>query len=400
MFVAQAWIAASGAIPAFLICHDITKNPVWAYLIAIAYLFCPTVASGVLFDFHFELMSIPFSMLAILGMQRGKQWAIVPTIVALSLYEVNGLVLPLLGIGYALGRGSKRIIGLSVFMASLAYDCLVIGLVMPAFRPMEMPHVWERYEHLGTTPWVALQNVCTHPFTCIKASIDHHDIASARLFIAFGLLPIIGLKHLLPALPLWVILSFSNLEMSSNIRFGYFAPIVPILVLASAHGIGLVRERTTHPIAERTIRVCLVCGVIWSFTYYSISKPMKRHPFQVRANKTEIKRAISMIPASAPISADWHLLPALPMRAGMLPMPQLMLFNGNTVDYIFIDLSEADCKNRGWSDAIRAAVAHDDFALIYFDNDIALLKRGAKWNDAMNDFLLRIEVLNKAGIIP
>lgn len=56
------------------------------------------------------------------------------------------------------------------------------------------------------------------------------------LFFAVGLTPLSRLRYLLPAVPLVALLTWSNLNVQMDIRFGYIAPAVPFFFIAAAHG--------------------------------------------------------------------------------------------------------------------------------------------------------------------
>ena len=400
MLVLQAFLLASGAVAVYALCHHETDSPAWSFLLACAYLSCPTVSAGVLHDFHFELISVPFSLLALLGLRHRKWWFVAPLLLSLGFYEVNGLVWPFVGLGMLFARDRRlRRMGLALFFCSVVYTGVVTGVVMPHFRGIPEPHAWVRYAHLGATPAEAALTLLRHPFRCLSQSVSSQDLGSFRLLLAFGLLPLFGFRRLAPALPLWLLLLLSKWDLAANIRFGYFAPVIPSLVWASCLGVSRLRRRCPSRHVRMTFFFVVAIFVAWTFVFYQVSKPMRRHPFTVRENLDEIRVAVSLVPPEASVSADGHICPVL-YRRRHLQVTSDTLWNGNRADFLLVDLSENAYKEPGWAKRIRGVVSPSGYQPVWFQNGIALLRYQGGDPGLTGPFLDYLEQRVRQGTLP
>ena len=391
MLATQAFLVGAGALVAYRICLNETNSPQWSFLVACAYLCCPTISSGILHDFHFELFSIPFSLLALLGLQEGKWWFVAPLVFSLGFYEVTGFAWPLLGLAMAVGdKGPRRNLGIVLFLVSAVYFAAVCGFVMPHFRGIPDPHVWVRYSHLGATPSAAFVNVILHPVSCIRESVGKHDIGSFRLILFFGLLPLVGFRRLLPAVPLWAMLLFSRWDLAANIRYGYFAPVVPFLVAAAALGVARLQRRARFAKCEPFAKLFLTLCLVWAVIFYQISKPMRKHPFVPRPNLAAIRTAVSMVPPEASVSADEHFCPALFRRRHLQQAPYTV-WKGERAEYMLVDLAEGYGKDSAWVRRVAGMVSEQGYRPIWFEDNVALLQFGGGDAALAERFLQRLD---------
>ena len=400
MLALQAFLVGFGAWVAYRLCENETRSPRWAFLVACAYLCCPTISSGVLFDFHFELFSVPFSLLTLLWLQEGKWSFVFPLLLSLGFYEVNGLVWPVAGLLAMISRdGHRRCMGVTLFLLATAYFVIVAGFVMPHFRGIPDPHVWVRYSHLGKTPAEAVANIIRHPFASLASSVGGKDLASLRLFLAFGMLPVFGLWKLLPAIPLWLMLVFSNWDWTSDIRYGYFAPVVPFLVSASCLAVARIRKCAALVRRECLFAALSALCMCWTVSFYQVSKPMRRHPFVLRSNLPELSVAVSLIPEGDSISADSHICPMLYRRRQLQSTPDTT-WHGGRCRWMCVDLRESADKSPGWSKRIAGMVSPRGYGVVWFQNDVAVLKFGEGCEQMTRCFLARLSELAESGKLP
>lgn len=389
----QSFIVSSGAYATYLLVKDITNSERWGIALALAYLLQPTISIGVLFDFHLELFSIPCVLFALLGIRRKKAWFWPFMLLSWAFYEVNILVWIILGLALSLRRHSRTTGGL-IFVLGLIYMCTVYFLIMPLFRgttDASLP-CWGRYSHLGDNMYEAVCATVIHPVSSLTISISFSEIKGLRyLFGTFGFLSFFSIKHFLPALPLLIALLLSNWSITSDIRYGYVAPIIPFLVLSAAHGAAALntsrlahrwRFSTRGPIILMTISVFI-------FGYFQIKKPFRKHPFEIRTNITELRLAKYMIPRTAAMAADNHLGPHFANRRILLLTPTTR-YGTHDVEYIFADLNETEFKDLEWWESMEMLIEGKDYGPVLFTNDVLLLQRGTTNNALAEKALSRI----------
>jgi uncharacterized membrane protein len=373
----QCVVVASGAFAAYRLSRDITDSEEWGRALALAYLLQPTLSAGVLFDYHMELFSVPFALFALLGLRLNRLWLWPCLLLSLCFYEIVAVVFFFLGMGLLLSRGRRRT-GAIMAVICLTYIGIVFFVVMPHFRGnVSIPH-WSRYSHLGNGPWEAMATLLSHPFRSLADSTKLREILGLRyLFIAFGFLPFLSLKHLLPAIPLLFVLLLSRYGVQLDVRYGYVAPALPFLVLSAAHGaarlIGAGWFRRRH-IAELAPRILMVCSVLL-FAYFQIKRPLRRHPFQIRPNMVELRNAGDLVPREASLSADNHIGAHFTDRDILLVAPTVN-HGSLAVEFVLADLKETEFKNSQYWISMGKLIESGEYGPLYLSNDVLLLQRG------------------------
>jgi uncharacterized membrane protein len=392
----QCLTVASGAFAAFWLSRDITKSDAWSLALALAYLLQPTLSAGVLFDCHLELFSVPFALFALLGLRRNRPWFWLCLLVSVAFYEIVAVVFFFLGLGLLLVRGRRRTGGL-IALFCLMYLGMVFFVAMPHSGGGTIPH-WGRYSHLGRNFAEATANVLLHPLRSLSGGVTLREVAKLRyLFLAFGLLPLFSLKHLLPALPLVFVLLLSNVGINADIRYGYMAPVLPFLFLSAAHGVAkLKRAGWLDPwrfnrYGPYVLVACsvLVCG------YFQVKRPLRRAPFRVRSNLVELRAVRGLVPKDAGLSADNHLGPHFADRALLLVTPSTKR-GGTAVDYVLADLREMEFKDSRWWEDMKTMLLDGEYGPVYFSNDVLLLQRGHENEPLARQALERIGARQQA----
>ena len=375
----QSFIVSSGAIASYLLAKDITKSERWGLALGLAYLLQPTISIGVLFDFHLELFSIPFALFALLGLQRNKAWFWPCMLLSWAFYEINILVWTFLGFALSLSR-HRRTTGGAILASGLIYMCAVFFFIMPYFRgdtDAALP-CWGRYSHLGDNISEAICNIVIHPINSLIQSISFSEIKGLRyLFAAFGFLSFFSLRHFLPALPLLVALLLSNWSVTTDIRYGYVAPIIPFLVLSAAHGAATLSKRGVAQKWRLATRgpIILIAISVFIFVYFQIKKPFRKHPFEIRRNIIELRLAKEIIPDGVSLSADNHLGSHFANRRILVVTPST-IYGGQSVEYIFADLNETEFKEKEWWGLMKQLIVEQQYGPVFFTNDVLLLQKG------------------------
>lgn len=379
IIVLQSVVISFSAFPAYWLAKDITNSRAWSFALALAFLLQPTLSIGVTFDYHLELFSVPFALAALLGLRRNAIWFWPSWLIAVAFYELTALVFLFLGVGLLFVQGRRKT-GLLLTTLCLVYVGVVFLLVMPHFRGVTaIPHWEQRYAHLGSDPAQAIFNIIRNPIQSFADASDFRDIARWRyLLAAFAFLPLLSLKHLLPAAPLLLALLLNSYSVSKDIRFGYFAPVLPFLFLAAAYGVTrfkTIRFAQKKLSGLRGPMVLVTCSIL-VFLYFQFNRPIRKQPFSVRPNLATLNDVKQMIPEEASLSADNHLGPHYAEREILLITPSRR-HKGQLVEYMLIDLNETEFKEAGWWTSIKDILKGEQYGLLFVKDDVALLKRGA-----------------------
>ena len=90
-------------------------------------------------------------------------------------------------------------------VAAALYFVLVMTVIIPAFQPRAASAGWtyvSRYAHLGGSMGEILKTLALHPLDAVVRSFETYKLKTLlELFLPLGLLPLLGWRALLVALP-------------------------------------------------------------------------------------------------------------------------------------------------------------------------------------------------------
>lgn len=365
-----AWLAA-GVCWAFRLALAITGSRRWAWAFSAVYLGQPTLVACVLFDYHPELFAIPPLLAALLAAQQ-RRWPafFLWAALALSFYEVVGVVLLGLGIGMALSPPHRKA-GLGLLAGLALYAVLVFGFVMPAFRTGPPVQHWERYQHLGPDLPSAAWNMIRHPWQAIQACVTWPKVRNLiYLSASTGFLCWRRPRFLLPALPLLALLWISRYSLQSDIRFEYVAPIVPFFLWAAMHGAAAFGPDA----AEGRAPALLALAALLIAVHFTWRIPIRKDPFTLRHNLKELREALAMIPPEAAVSTDNPAGAHLGERDILVLFPELSK-GTNRVDYVLLDFSDLHNKPDRYGREGGRLLLDRNFQRLYSSNGVAVFRR-------------------------
>src|SRR6266480_706903 len=239
LLVFQTLTLGSGALPVFLLTRRyIPEWPIFAPLMATAYLFSPALLGLNIFDFHPVSLATPLLLYAILALTyKHHVWFLIACILACMCKEDIPLTVALLGIlliwKYKLPR-----LGTALFFGGLLWSFLAFKFIIPHFYSgVQANNYWYRYETLGSSPGAAVANIVIHPWLLFTTffTID-------RFYYLFGLvrsvgfLPLLAPVWLLPALPSLAVNILSTDPLLYSGVYHYNAAIIPFVMLSAIHG--------------------------------------------------------------------------------------------------------------------------------------------------------------------
>ena len=334
LLIVQAALLAAAGIPIFWWTRA-QLGLTAAIAVEIAYLIFWGLLSGVVFDFHhisFAIPALSFALYGVLTRNNRLFWAML--VVALLTRENVALTFAALGL-YLVVAQHRWQLGLLVMGVCLTWFVAVVEIIMPAIAGGPYRH-WT-YDALGNGPVSALLHAIRHPVSSVALLFNN----PIKLKLWGGLL---GAWLFLPiASPIFLVAIPSLLERlwSSNpalwsASFDYSMLIAPILAFASVDTIRRVRsllaDRLSGFAPTALALGTVVAGAVVSF---GLVQPLAELDTYVSGRQVAaINSCLSVIPASASVSASNTLLPHLSHRRSIY-----LLTTRTDADYIAIDLA-------------------------------------------------------------
>lgn len=239
LLVFQTLALGSGAFPVFLLTRKyISEWPIFATLMAAAYLLSPALLGLNIFDFHPVSLATPLLLYAILALTYKRYvWFLIACVLASMCKEDIPLSVALLGIlviwKYKLPR-----LGTVLLIGGLLWSFLAFKVIIPHFYPgVQANNYWYRYEALGSSPGSAIANLIIHPWLLFTTffTLDRFYYF-VGLMRSVGFLPLLAPEWLLPALPSLAVNLLSTDPLLYSGVYHYNAAIIPFIMIAAIHG--------------------------------------------------------------------------------------------------------------------------------------------------------------------
>ncbi len=239
LLVFQTLALGSGALPVFLLTRRyVPAWPIFAALMATAYLLSPALLGLNIFDFHPVSLATPLLLYAILALTyRHYVWFLIACVLACMCKEDIPLAVALFGVlliwKYKLPR-----LGTALIIGGLLWSFLAFKVIIPHFYPgVQANNYWYRYEALGSSPGAAVANLVIHPWLLFTTffTIDRFYYL-VGLVRSVGFLPLLAPEWLLPTLPSLAVNLLSTDPLLYSGVYHYNAAIIPFVMLSSIHG--------------------------------------------------------------------------------------------------------------------------------------------------------------------
>ena len=384
LLVLQTLVVASGAFPAFWLARLRLRNELAAAAIALLYLLYPAQQQATVYDFHAVTFTAALLLFTLYFMYtRCTVWLFVFAILSMACKEEMPVVIIFFGLWSMLFQQRWRS-GLGLVLLAAAWLGLEF-LVMHIYSPTGHPLLASRYAQLGSSPLAIAKTLLLHPVGILRLYVFEYF---HMLYLRILLSPVMYLPLLAP----WVLvlavpsLALNLLSSDANMHSGYFqynAEIVPVLIFATIEGIvvllwlvqwcmdrlQVIRQKKVEAEVEKSqpakprlhVRwmhlVMLVCVI--GVLLYSMLRADQAHgampfssvnadgfqgltqyspKFQWPQTSTHLdlaQRFINMLPATASVSAQSHLVPHVSERMNMYLFP----YADDRADYIFLDVT-------------------------------------------------------------
>lgn len=239
LLVFQTLALMSGALPVFLLARKyIPQWPMFAFLMAAAYLLSPALLGLNIFDFHPVSLATPLLLYALLALAYKRYvWFLIACVLACMCKEDIPLAVAMLGIllvwKYKLPR-----LGATLIIGGLLWSFLAFKVIIPHFYPgIQANNYWYRYEALGSSPGAAVGNLLLHPWLLFTTFFTmNRFFYLVNLARSVGFLALLAPEWLLPTLPSLAVNLLSTDPLLYSGVYHYNAAIIPFLILSGIHG--------------------------------------------------------------------------------------------------------------------------------------------------------------------
>src|SRR5947209_6022879 len=384
LLVIQSLVVASRAFPAFWLARLRLRNELAAAVIALLYLLYPAQQQATIYDFHAVTFTAALLLFTLYFMYtRRTAWLFVFAILSMACKEEIPLTIIFFGLWSILFQQRWRT-GLALVLLAIGW----IGLeyyIIHIYSPVGHPLLISRYASLGSSPLGIAKTLILHQFGVLRMYVfDSYRLLYLRILLSpAGYLPLLAPWVFILAVPA---LAVNLLSADPNMHSGFFqynAEIVPVLIFSTIEAIVLIlwvvqwsggrlqawrrkkiasgdnppsftRARHLGQWVHIVLLVALLIFVMSSvvradkvrgampFSAVNIDSfqgatqlsPTFQWP-QTNAHIALAQRFIDMIPPSASVSAQSHLVPHISPRMNIYLFP----YADDQADYIFLAVS-------------------------------------------------------------
>lgn len=275
--LAQAWALSLAAWPLFLHASRISGSDKSGLKWAIIYLFNPFLLNAASWDFHPVSLAVPLIATALYAIERKRLPVLTICCLALLLIQEQcGLVVAgFAGLWWLKTRRMKSSFLLAG--AGILHTVIVLGILMPALSAsgshsmiIDPTAQDSRYGWLGSTLQEIFLNLIIHPVSVLNTILIDHE---GTKYFACLALPFWGLFCLAPSWLLPAVADLAANTLSANampraIISYHSVTMVPILTIASAHGINRLQQRLMRfRITERVTTVTLLTTIALAYIF-------------------------------------------------------------------------------------------------------------------------------------
>ncbi|MGH2470330.1 MAG: DUF2079 domain-containing protein, partial [Chloroflexota bacterium] len=311
-------------------------------VVALAYLINPVLTRTMQLTFHETPLCIAPLGFA-LYFQLQKRWRLTFLCAALALLVKDEIGFVVVGLGlYALLFQRQRAQGLGLAALGMVWAVATLALAVPHFNGGQSVYFLKDYAYLGaSSPLGILLKLVENPLLALRHVATPPKLAFVAFLLApLGLLPFVGWRILLLAVPTLAYLLLGDTPYRHDPFFAYYAsPVVPFLFFAAIEGLARLRRwlplssGLAFLVASSVAAYLMLTGAPGSFTYQASS-------FQPTARDVAIKRTLLALPTSLSVSSTINLSPWIDRRFDYRLFPEV---------FVPTDVYAVDLQNwAGW----------------------------------------------------
>ncbi|MGD9148409.1 MAG: DUF2079 domain-containing protein, partial [Anaerolineae bacterium] len=305
LLLVQAVVLALAAVPLYLLATEALDNAWLALIFPLLYLLSPAVHNAALADFHAVALGVLPALAALLALWRGHtRAALLFAFLALLAREDYGLWLAALAaIGWWRTRNRSSGIGpiwIAVGLFGLAWFAFALLLLAPIFTEGQGSVFWERYRFWLEGPQAWLE----------QGLLLEKGRYLLLLLLMGGAGALLAPLWILPALPALGLNLLSNYPLPVTLDAYYSVLVFPMLLAASAIGLGAMRSRGLGVRGLAVALVVLLVAALWVHLSEGRSPlvPGFRPPQRTLHSQT-LPEVLATLPADAPLSATAAVSP-------------------------------------------------------------------------------------------
>jgi uncharacterized membrane protein len=295
-------------------------NPAAGLAVAIAYLAFPAMQWALTWQFHPETLAAAFLALAALAADdRRNRLMAVWLGLALLCREDVGLVVA--GFGGLLMLTGQRSVGRRVLIAGLIWWVLATFLFIPWANGRQTNLFELNYGVTGVGPIALLKALPSMTGRALATALSNQGLGYLLLMLVPLLgLPLLAPRALLPVAPALFLNLAAIPPEQHQIRYQYLATSAPFLAIAAVAGLRAVAGRRRALLAP--LLVALVVAALVMDQRFGPA-PWSHDKIVATASPADQARrqALAMIPADAPVSAEFNLVPQLSHRVKIFEFP-------------------------------------------------------------------------------
>ncbi len=380
----QTICLALGAVPLFLIAKK-HLNEKAALLIALSYLFYPSLQYANLFDFHPITIAVPFLFLAVYSLDEKKYRLMFASLFIAGLTKEYIPIFFITFGAYLFFIRKKKSIGIAGAIIGLLWLYINMKVIIPTFSE-------EGYLYIKGTTYFALIKSKILSIEGIKFLVTNKIPYFALLFMPFGLgiFSFIGFPILMLAILNFVILTFFQPIGLQGIIYHHPLELMPFIATASIFGIKKCSKKI-----KKVAPLFILTTSILAFVFYG--------PFTILYDLSEFNPSseyvrngeyiLSQIPKNASVVAPHWIIPHLSHREKVYTAKH---FLSNTTfmqkspppEYIVFDLSKALIDPKRSARKIKEVhlnylFSNKDYGIIDSKGTWLLLKLGTNYEEGI-----------------
>jgi len=240
----QAISLASGAIPVYKLADQKGLSHNQGYLLALVYSLSPLIFNANLFDFHPDVIAVPFLLWSVFWARLNKLLLFcLSVIVIVSCKAVFSLTIIAMGVWLFIFE-KKQIMGAIAVVCGVIWFVVATQIIIPVIggEAASIARHVGRYSSLGSSYSEMLVNLFTKP-NLILGKIFSIDglIYLLLLFAPFiWLLRYANFSPLISSLPTMVMCILSDDPQQRYLANQYSLPVLPFLVLVAISSLGVI----------------------------------------------------------------------------------------------------------------------------------------------------------------
>jgi len=393
LLVSQTALVCLAIVAVYLLTQHILGSRIKALAVATIFSLFPSLQFMTLFDFHGDVLAIPFLFFSYhFYITNKKVWYYIFILTALSCKEY--VALSLAGYGISLIIMHKDIKnGIATFTLGTGYFLIVLFLIIPFFNQGNSSDLiaWN-YSHIGGNEGLAgiAGYAIRNPIQFSKSILIPASMENLFYFMfPLFLIPLRYWGFLPGAIPILL----KDLMAGFEIYYHRPALAIPFLFIAFIYSLN---EDWHLKFTKRTIQknylitLAFISTLIAAYTYgpsplgHRFWRERNRY-FENEHSKTCLS-VIKQIPSDAAISVSSHLAPHLTHRrfCYVFPRPSTVCNRSfNAVQFICIDTSDIESLFEGdtsFETQTIPAIYSSGFSLVTKEKSVFLFRKNEDWH--------------------